>query len=91
VGATLRSACRAGAECLRQVARAASLAWRLAGDRVRAVLLAAAGVAAAAAARLVRTSLADAARRLWDGAKALAGWAWAALRRALPALGLCGT
>jgi hypothetical protein len=50
-----------------------------------------AGVAAAATARPARTALAAAARRLWDGAKALAGWAWGALRRALPALGLCGT
>jgi hypothetical protein len=91
MGAMLRSACRAGAECLRQVARAASLAWQLAGGRVRAVLLATAGVAAAAAARLARTALGAAARRLWDGAKALAGWAWGALRRALPALGLGGT
>jgi hypothetical protein len=91
VGATLRSACRVGAGWLRQVAQAAALAWRVAGDRVRAVLLAAAGVAAAAAARLARTALAAAARRLWDGAKALAGWAWAALRRALPGLGLGGT
>jgi hypothetical protein len=82
VGATLRSACRAGAECLRRVARAASLAWHLAGDRVRAVLL-------VAVAYLARTSLATAARRLWNGAKALAGRAWGALRRALPALGLC--
>ena len=91
VGDKLRSACRAGAGCLRQAGRAASLAWRLADDRVRAALLAAAGAAAAAAARLARTALGAAARRLWDGAKALAGWAWGALRRALPALGLCGT
>jgi hypothetical protein len=87
----LRSACRAGAGWLRQAAQAARWAWRLAGDRVRAALLATAGAAAAAAACLARTSLADAARRLWDGAKALAGWAWGALRRALPPPGLCGT
>jgi hypothetical protein len=80
----LRAACRAGAGCLRQAGRAASLAWHLASDRVRAVLL-------VAAAYLARTALADAARRLWGGAKGLAGWAWGALRRALPALGLCGT
>jgi hypothetical protein len=84
VGDKLRSACRAGAGCLRQAGRATSLAWRLAGERVRAVLL-------VAAAYLARTSLAEAARRLWGGAKALAGWAWAALRRALPALGLYAT
>ena len=58
---------------------------------MRAALLAAAGVAAAAAARLARTALGAAARRLWDGAKALAGWAWGAFRRVLPAIGLCGT
>jgi hypothetical protein len=91
VGDQLRSACRVGAGWLRQVVRAASLAWRLAGQRVRAALLAAAGAAAAAAACLAHTTLAEAARRLWDGAKALAGWAWGAVRRALPALGLCGT
>jgi hypothetical protein len=91
VGATLRSACRAAAGWLRQAAQAASLAWRLAGGRVRAALLAGAGAAAAAAACLAHTTLADAARRLWGGAKALAGWAWGALRRALPALGLGGT
>jgi hypothetical protein len=87
----LRSACHIGAGWLRQAAQAASLAWRLAGGRVRAALLAAAGVAAAAADRLARTALGAAARRLWGGAKALAGWAWGAFRRALPALGLCGT
>ena len=91
VGDRLRSACRAGAGRLQRAVQAARWAWRLAGDRVRAVLLAAAGVAAAAAARLARTSLADAARRLGGAAKALAGWAWGAFRRALPALGLCGT
>src|SRR5262249_25574606 len=48
----LRSAGRAGAGCLRQAGRAASLAWRLAGARVRAVLL-------VAAAYLARTALAD--------------------------------
>jgi hypothetical protein len=58
---------------------------------VRAALLAAAGVAAAAAARLARTALGAAARRLWGGAKALAGWTWGAFRRALPALGLGAT
>jgi hypothetical protein len=91
VGDKLRSACRAAAGWLRQAAQAARWAWRLAGGRVRAVLLAAAGVAAAAAARLARTALGTAARRLWGGAKALAGWAWGALRRALHPLGLCGT
>jgi hypothetical protein len=91
VGDKLRSACRAGAGCLRQAAQAASLAWRLAGGRVRAVLLAAAGVAAAAAARLARTALGAAARRLCGAAGSLAGRAWGALRRALPAPGLCGT
>jgi hypothetical protein len=80
VGDKLRSACRTGAGWLR---------W--AGDRVRAALQAAAGAAAAAAACLARTSLGAAARRLWDGTKALAGWAWAALRWGLPGLGLCGT
>ena len=84
VGDKLRSACRAGAGCLRQAGRAASLAWRLAGARVRAVLL-------VAAAYLARTALADPARRLGGAAKALAGRAWGALRRALPAPGLCGT
>jgi hypothetical protein len=87
----LRSACRIGAGRLRQAAQAARWAWLLAGQRVRAALLAAAGAAAAAAACLARTTLAEAARRLWDGAKALAGWAWVALRRALPGLGLGGT
>ena len=87
----LRSACRVGARWVRHAAQAASLAWRLAGGRVRAALLAAAGVAAAAAARLARTALGAAARRLWGGAKALAGWTWGAFRRALPRLVLCGT
>ena len=91
VGDKLRSACRVGAGWVRHAAQAASLAWRLADDRVRAALLAAAGAAAAAAAYLARTSLAAAARRLCGAAKALAGRAWGALRRALPALGLCGT
>jgi hypothetical protein len=91
VGDKLRWACRAGAGWLRQAAQAARWAWRLAGARVRAALLAAAGAAAAAAACLARTSLGAAARRLWGGAKALAGWAWGALRRALPAPGLGGT
>jgi hypothetical protein len=80
----LRSACRVGAGCLRQAGRAMSLAWQLAGDRVRAVLL-------VAAAYLARTALAAAARRLGDGAKSLVSRAWGALRWALPALGLCGT
>jgi hypothetical protein len=84
VGDKLRSACRAGAGCLRQAGRAASLTWHLADDRVRAVLL-------VAAAYLARTALAAAARRLCSGAKALAGRAWSALRWALPGPGLCGT
>jgi hypothetical protein len=84
VGDKLRSACRAGAGWLRRAARAASLAWHLAGDRVRAALL-------VAVAYLARTALAAAARRLCSGAMALAGRAWGALRRALPPLGLCGT
>jgi hypothetical protein len=91
VGATLRSAGRAAGARLRQAGRAASLAWRLAGQRVRAALLAAAGAAAAAAACLARTALAAAARRLYDGAKGLAGRAWGAFRRALPAPGLGAT
>jgi hypothetical protein len=91
VGDKLRSACRVGAGWLRQAALAARWAWRLAGERVRAALLAAAGAAAAGAAWLARTALAAAARRLWGGAKALAGWAWGALRRALPPPGLCAT
>ena len=84
VGDKLRSACRAGAGCLRQAGRAAPLTWHLAGDRVRAVLL-------VAAAYLARTALAAAARRLCGAAGSLAGWAWGAFRRALPPLGLCGT
>jgi hypothetical protein len=84
VGDKLRSACRIGAGWLRRAAQAASLAWRLAGARVRAVLL-------VAAACLARTSLADPARRLGGAARSLAGRAWGALRRALPPLGLCGT
>jgi hypothetical protein len=84
VGDKLRSACRVGAGWLRWAAQAVSLAWRLAGERVRAVLL-------VAAAYLARTSLAEAARRLWARASALAGWAWGALRRALPPLVFCGT
>jgi hypothetical protein len=80
----LRSACRVGAGCLRQAGRAASLAWHLAGHRVRAVLL-------VAAAYLARTALADPARRLCRAARSLAGRAWGALRRALPAIGICGT
>jgi hypothetical protein len=84
VGDKLRSACRIGAGCLRQAGRAASLAWRLAGARVRAVLL-------VAAAYLARTTLADPARRLCGAARSLAGRAWGAFRRALPRLVLCGT
>jgi len=84
VGDKLRSACRAGAGCLRRAARAASLAWQLADDRVRAALL-------VVAAYLARTTLAAAARRLCGAARSLAGRAWGALRRALPGLGLCGT
>ena len=80
----LRSAGRAGAGCLRQAGRAASLAWRLADDRLRAALL-------VAVAYLARTTLPAAARRLHDGARSLASRAWGALRRALPALGLCAT
>jgi hypothetical protein len=64
VGDTLRSACRIGAGWLRQAAQAARWAWRLAGERVRAALLAAAGAAVAAAACLARTTLAEAARGL---------------------------
>jgi hypothetical protein len=91
VGDRLRSAGRAGAERLRRIGQAANLAWQLAGARVRAVLVAGAGVAAAAAAYLARTSLVAAAARLREGAKALAGRAWSGFKRALPALGLCGT
>jgi hypothetical protein len=83
-GDRLRSACRVGAGCLRQAARAASLAWQLADDRVRAALL-------VVAAYLARTALAAAAHRLCGAARSLAGRAWGALRRALPAIGLCGT
>jgi hypothetical protein len=84
VGDKLRSACRAGAGCLRQAGRAAYFAWRLADARVRTALL-------VAAAYLARTALAAAARRLGDGAKSLVSRAWGALRRALPRLALCGT
>jgi hypothetical protein len=84
VGDKLRSACRAAAGWLRQAGRAASLAWHLAGDGVRAALL-------VAAAYLAHTALADPARRLCGAARSLAGRAWGALRRALPPLGLCGT
>jgi hypothetical protein len=80
----LRSTCRVGAGWLRQAAQAASLAWRLADDHLRAALL-------VAAAYLARTALAATARRLGGAAKALAGRAWGALRRALPRLALCGT
>jgi hypothetical protein len=51
---------------------------------VRAVLL-------VAVAYLARTALADPARRLCGAAKALAGRAGGALRRALPRLAICGT
>jgi hypothetical protein len=84
VGDKLRSACRAGAGCLRHAGRAASLAWHLADDRVRAALL-------VAVAYLARTALAAAARRLCGAARSLAGRAWGAFRRALPRLALCGT
>jgi hypothetical protein len=83
-GDKLRSACRVGARWVRHAARAATLAWRLADDRVRAALL-------VAVACLARTNLPAAARRLHDGARSLAGRAWGALRRALPRLVLCGT
>jgi hypothetical protein len=84
VGDKLRSACRAAAGWLRWAGQAVSLAWRLAGDRVRAVLL-------VAVAYLAHTTLPATARRLGDGAKSLASRAWGALRRALPRLALCGT
>jgi hypothetical protein len=84
VGDKLWSACRIGVGWLRHAGRAASLAWRLADDRVRAALL-------VAVAYLARTALADLARRLHDGARSLASRAWGALRRALPRLVLCGT
>jgi hypothetical protein len=83
VGDKLRSACRVGASWVRHAAQAASLAWHLAGDRVRAALL-------VVAAYLARTALATAARHLHGGARSLAGRAWGALRRALPRLALCG-
>jgi hypothetical protein len=84
VGDKLRSACRAGAEQLRRAGQAANWAWRLAGDRLRAVLLAGAGLATAGAAYLARTSLAAPARRLCERAKPLAGRAWGAFRRRWP-------
>jgi hypothetical protein len=84
VGDKLRSPCRAGAGWLRRAAQAASLAWRLADDRLRAALL-------VVAAYLARTALAAAARRLGGASRSLAGRAWGALRRALPAIGLRGT
>jgi hypothetical protein len=80
----LRSACRVGAGWLRRAAQAVSLAWRLADDRVRSVLL-------VAVACVARTTLPAAARRLCGAARSLAGRAWGALRRALPRLALCGT
>src|SRR6516162_5838069 len=64
VGDKLRSSCRVGARWVRHAAQAASLAWRLADDRLRAALL-------VAAAYLARTALAAAARRLGDGVKSL--------------------
>jgi hypothetical protein len=91
VGERLRSACRAGADRLRQAGQAARWAWRLAGDRVRAVLLAGAGVAAAGAAYLARTSLAAAAHRFCEGARSLASRAWGAFRRVLPTVATCVT
>ena len=84
VGDMLRSACRVGARWVRHAARAATLAWRLADDRVRAALL-------VAVAYLAHTTLPAAARRLGGAARSLAGRAWGALRRALPAPGLGGT
>jgi hypothetical protein len=84
IGGKLRSACRVGAGWLRRAAQAASLAWRLADDRLRAALL-------VAVAYLARTTLPAAARRLGDGVKSLVSRAWGALRRALPPLVLCGT
>jgi hypothetical protein len=87
----LRSACRAGAGRLSQAGQAVALVWRLADDRVRAALLAGVSVAVAAVACLARTSLVAAAQRTWAGAKSLAGRAWGAFRRALPALGLSTT
>ena len=84
VGGKLRSACRVGAKWVRHAAQAASLAWRLADDRLRAALL-------VAVACLARTNLPAAARRLHDGARSLASRAWGALQRALPRLALCGT
>jgi hypothetical protein len=83
VGDKLRSACRVGAGWVRHAAQAASLAWRLADDRLRAALL-------VAVAYLARTTLPAAARRLHDGARSLVNRAWGALRRALPRLALCG-
>ena len=84
VGDKLRSACRAAAGWLRWAGQAASLAWHLVGDRVRAVLL-------VVAAYLARTALAAAARRLCGATRSLASRAWGALQRALPRLALCGT
>ena len=84
VCATLRSAGRAAAGWLQWAGQAVSLAWRLAGDRVRAVLL-------VAVAYLAHTTLPATARRLGGAARDLASRAWAALRRALPGLDVCGT
>jgi hypothetical protein len=83
VGDKLRSACRVGAGWLRRAAQAASLAWRLADDRLRAALL-------VAVAYLAHTTLPAAARRLFGATRSLAGRAWGALRQALPRLVLCG-
>jgi hypothetical protein len=49
------------------------------------------GAGVAAAARPARTVLTAAARRLGGATRSLAGRAWGALRRALPAPGLGGT
>jgi hypothetical protein len=84
VGDKLRSACSVGARWVRHAAQAATLAWRLADDRVRAALL-------VAVAYLARTALAAAARRLCGATRSLVSRAWGALRRALPRLVLCGT
>ena len=84
VGDKLRSSCRVGARWVRHAAQAASLAWRLADDRVRAALL-------VVAAYLARTALAAAARRLCGATRSLVSRALGALRWALPAPDLFGT
>jgi hypothetical protein len=81
---TLRSACRAGAEFLRQAAQAASLAWRLAGARGPAPCCRRPPPHWPAPPWSTR------ARRLCGGARSLADRAWGAFRRALAALGLGG-